>query len=631
VLRLNRQLAFRGSREAHRHAGRLERERWVSEAGVVGALLLLGVLAPAFVAVCTHSLGLPIGDDWAFRRVLFSFVRTGRYRLVGWGSMTLVGQVLWGAIFVGLLGAHPWVPSLAVAVLAAGALAAAYLFARGQLSRHQAVASCLLVVALPGFALSTSSFMTDVPAFAGEIVCLLLGACGLRREGRARLIWLTWSMVAGLWAFSVREFAVVAPLAVLAASASIGATLADRRLVAGCVGAALLLIAGCSAIYFWTAGLPGAQPKHLALPGATAGETLAGAYFTLSFMVSPLLPGVVRRRRLWREPAAYAGTSVALGLGAVLLVGHHPVFIGNYLSQRGVGGGSVLVGTRPVLFPPLLWRSARALALVAGAALAGVLAEAFRAVVNNGGGLWALLRGVAAGATKGGDGVCYLLTSLFTWASVVLLGGYDLFVQAPFWDRYLWPVAFGAALVLARNGCGVGRFLCQRRPASTPRSEVAVAVLTTLLGGLLGMVASTLTLNADAFDAARWSAGEALQAMGCPAQEVDAGFEWVGSHAREGARPGRVVNNAPAYETWYYRMFPNLKACGIVSSTPVVSRSLHLVGTVKYNELAFAIPERLFLYAYLSSHWRSCLINSHLEEGEGVAHAGLVGSSTITT
>ena len=564
----------------------------------LAGIVSVGVLAPGLLALVTHSLGIPIGDDWAFRKVLAGFALTGRYRLVGWGSMALVGQVLWATPFVLVLGSHPWVPSLSVAVLGAGGLSAAYLLARGQLGRRQSVACCLLVAVLPGFALSTWSFMTDVPALGAEMACLLAGAFALRSSGRRQLYWLAGSMTLGLFGFSVREFAVVAPLSVLVVLAA-----AHRRLVPACLAAGAGLGALCLAIYIWTSGLAGAQPKHLALPAATAWETLAGAYFTLSFMLSPFLPSALWRRCLWRSPKAWAAAALALGLGVFLLAGHHPVFIGNYLGQRGVGGSQVSAGARPVLFPPPLWETFRAVALAAGVALAGTVAGA-------GGGTWrARLRpaawsrlseaslGAGASLAGGPEASERLLVTLFTWGSAALLAGYELFFRAAFWDRYLWPVVFGAAVVLAGRGRATG----ERAPGS-PAARAGAGALSGLLAGLLAVVAAALTLNADAFGAARWSAGESLVAAGYPAQDIDAGFEWVGAHALSAADPARPAAGAPSYETWYDRMFEGFDDCAFVSSSPLLLPSLRLVRISTYNEVAFGIPERLYWYQVAGGH-----------------------------
>ncbi|MCL6091500.1 MAG: hypothetical protein M1435_00900 [Actinobacteria bacterium] len=49
----------------------------------MAGLLLVGVVAPVLLAFSTHSLGIARNDDWAYRRVLFEFARTGHYSLSG--------------------------------------------------------------------------------------------------------------------------------------------------------------------------------------------------------------------------------------------------------------------------------------------------------------------------------------------------------------------------------------------------------------------------------------------------------------------------------------------------------------------------------------------------------------------
>jgi hypothetical protein len=603
------------------------------------AALLVGVLAPALLALATHSLDVPRNDDWAFRRVLFGFTRTGHYSLVGWGSMTLVGQVLWTSAFVLALGAHPWVPAVAVEALAAAGLASCYLLARAQLGRARALACTLLVVSLPGFALSTSSFMTDVPAFSGEMVCLLFGAFALRSTelgrrgsgsastegapharspGERQLFWLGASMVAGVFAFSIREFAVAALVAVLG-----GLVWADRRLLAPCLVAGVAAAASCTAMYVWSAGLQGAQPKVLGLPTSTTWHLLGGAYFTLSFMVAPVLPWAMARWRVWRQPVAYVAGGLVLLVGGLLVSRHYPLFIGNYLDRQGAGGDRVLAGVRPELFAGPLWEAFRVTALVAGAALAGVLAGASHELVRSRRrparslGLRASSRastkdGLGTGLppyemATGGAGHSRLpmagpldgapakaerrLALLFAWASVAVLAGYGLFVRAAFWDRYLWPVAFCVALL------ALGQGWRSRAALSSPRLQsLGLAAAGGLLAALVGTAAVAITLNSDAYDAARWSAGRDLVRAGYPASAVDAGFDWVGAHARAPAQPGRALAGAPAYETWYDQMFPGLEDCALVSSSPLLWSSLRLFRTVGYDELAIATPAHLYLY-----------------------------------
>jgi len=103
-------------------------------------------------------------------------------------------------------------------------------------------------------------------------------------------------------------------------------------------------------------------------------------------------------------------------------------------------------------------------------------------------------------------------------------------------------------------------------------------------------------LNSSSYNSAVWSAGEQLVRAGYPAQVVDAGFDWVGSHAGVLARPGRRAAGLPGYETWYDRMFPGLEVCAMVSSSPLSLPGFRLLRVASYDEIGFAVPERLYLY-----------------------------------
>jgi len=599
---------------------------------VVAGLVLAGVVVPAGLAGWSGSFAIARNDDWAYERVLFDFVRTGHFSLVGWGAMTLVGQILWAAPFVIVLGAHLWVPGVAVAVAAAIGLGATYLVARAVVGRARGAACALLLLAFPGFVLNTSSFMTDVPAFAAAMVCLGTGAVALVRTGARQWAWLAVSLAVGAFGFSVREFDIAAPVAVLVVLA-----VRDRRNLGSCTVGAVWLVAACGAIYLWSTGLPAVQHETFGLPTARSVEVICGAYFTLAFFVSPLLAGTARRSWAVSPARASMAATLAVGVGGLLLAGHQALLIGNYVDQRGATGTEVLFGARPELFPGPVWLAVELMALGAGGLLAAVLASSGfaprRGNVRLGSRRAPLAHAIPVGQWEMTAGTRDLVR-LFTWLNVAGMTAFGLLVRAPFFDRYLWPVAFGAAVLLAGRGttrfASLARAGVDRRwqpgaaepagaggaavvapaPASA-RASAAVPspgpgltrgpglglALGLILGLVLALVTAAVTLNADAYDAARWSAGEDAVKAGFAPATVDAGFEWVGSHATTVAEPGRRVVGAPAYETWYDQMFPGFMECAFASGSVLDQRPLVLLRTVGYDELVFFLPEHLYLYA----------------------------------
>ena len=525
--------------------------------------------------------------------------------------MTLIGELLWALPFVAALGTAGWVPSLAVAVAAAIGLVSTFVLVRTFLRPGPSAAVVLALLSLPGFWVNTSSFMTDVPAFSAEMVCLLLGTASARRAGWSRWALLAFSMLVGVGGFSVREFDLAAPVAVLLALAA-----RDKRRWRAYLAAGVLAGAACGAVYLWTAHLPGAEQKALVMPSWWAVRGLTGAYFTFAFAVSPVLGAVLWRAWRTATAASWALVAVAIGAGAWLLTHHDAVLIGNYLSQQGVGGGALLGGARPKLFPTWAWQSLEYMAVLAGAALAFVAA---------------CRRPRRPVAVPG-----LVLLRSFTLLSGAGLVAYGLFVAAPLWDRYVWPVAFGAsALLLAQTRAGAPRPTGAAPPAAEvlarperwrrPGRHVALggapkhAVPSWRGRGVRGAVpvglvaacavpaiaaAVAVTVNADAYDGARWEAGGLAVRAGYPAGSVDAGFEWVGSHATTGAVGGRRPAGAPPYVTWYDQLFLRFHDCAFVSGSPFGGPSVRPLGVVSYQEVGFAGNERLYVLAVNSPSCR---------------------------
>jgi len=551
---------------------------------IIIALVLVGVIAPVAAAVCLHSFGIPQNDDWAYRITLFRSVATGHLSFVRWGSMTLVGQILWAAPFVLFLGPHLWVAGVAVAVLACLGLAAAYLLARSILPAGWSAFCVGLVMAAPGFLLNSTSFMTDVPAFSAEMICLYLGLLALRSCGRSRGIFLTGAMLVGSYGFSIRQFAIAAPIAVLICLA-----LQDRRHPAryAIVGGGTAAI--CTAIYFVCIYL-GSVTSGLALPTKGSFYDFAAMYFTLSFVLSPLLPRLIRGTvRSFSWPAGLAGT-VALALGLELWHWWGDVFAGNYLFQQGALGAEPDLGPgRPDLFPGMLWMSFNLIALLGGVCLAASAGAALKPVLQSLHSAKSTREQLAAVQARlnwfGANG--HGLLVLFAVITALGLGAYTLFSTKPAYDRYLYPIVLPLAVLLV----GSARHL---RSGGTIRlRERLIALAVAGLGSLVALAAVAVTLNADSQDAALWAAGQSAVRAGSSPSSVDAGFAWRGYY--------QDVQGSSSDLGEYCAFVSNSSAAVAVEIGELLNFGsvppVHLVQTVTYDELGFAVPEHLYVYA----------------------------------
>ena len=119
---------------------------------------------------------------------------------------------------------------------------------------------------------------------------------------------------------------------------------------------------------------------------------------------------------------------------------------------------------------------------------------------------------------------------------------------------------------------------------------------------MLATVAVAFMLNSFAFDASRWTAGERLVAVGMPAADVDAGYEWVGTHQPTLPRRPDSVLGRTFYDP-------------VAGPAAVRDRQLgagppagELVGTVEYPLFLVAGP-RVEMYLYRTDE-PGCTITS---------------------
>jgi hypothetical protein len=284
--------------------------------------------------------------------------------------------------------------------------------------------------------------------------------------------------------------------------------------------------------------------------------------------------------------------------GAALLAADHSLFNGNYLLQQGATGAAVLTG-RPALFPGAVWWALQLVALTGGALMAAVLATLGRPSLSPG--------------RLGNSRALLVLFSMLTALSLCLFEG---LTKGTVFDRYLWPLDFSLAVLLLTRRAAPSPGARQKgagahaRPSRAPAGGAGVAapspgragpflpvvVATAALSTVVAAVAAVITVNADAYDAARWTAGNKAVAAGVRATMVDAGFEWVGSHQAGIAVTGRRVPGVPFYDAWYDQMFPAFAECAFVSGNRISLASLRPRAEVTYQEFGFAGPQDLYVY-----------------------------------
>ena len=251
-----------GRRVLARPISRDAEDRW----RLVG-LVLIAVGIPVVLAALSGALLIPHNDDFGYRRVASTLYETGHLQFSGWTIMTLVGQIAFTMPFLAVLEGSPWAFAASSVTLAIIGITSSYVLARHVLPARRAAFAVLVVVLFPGFTLLATTFMTDVPAYAAEMLCLAVGAVAVSRTpANHRRRWLVASLVIGCWAFSIREFGLAAPVAVLIAAMASDPREPRRRYLF----ALDAVLAACVGIYLVAHNLPGQPAIHLSpfAPGA---------------------------------------------------------------------------------------------------------------------------------------------------------------------------------------------------------------------------------------------------------------------------------------------------------------------------------------------------------------------------
>jgi hypothetical protein len=561
------------------------RKELAKDSFVVVMLCAMAVGMPALLALGSGALTIPHNDDFDYRRVALGLFESGEVTLTGWSQMSLIGQLYFVQPFLWISGGDPWSFAAATAVLAVAGIGAAYFLVRRIRSRPVATFSVLSLVFFPGFLVNTTSFMTDVPALAGEMVCLALGAMALDRQGVPRMRWLVGSLVVGCFAFSIREFALAAPVAVLVC---VWASESGNRRPYLLVGIGVLI--ACAAVHVVTANLPGQRASSFELTFLNFVHVRYAAAI-LGLVLSPaLILAVTRWWRSWRVVDAAIGCLVGIVLfrdeiQQTLATGTIPgVLIGNLLEPLGAPGG-VAVGYRPILLGSPIWDVLNAIGLIAVIAGFGVVSSSIGRRLRSGDPIVARPAWIWVGSPEGLLAVFALLFG----AGTVLVG-----MAAPIYDRYLWPLSIPLTCLLLRS---VPRAPWPAMQTAPRRTAIAGAGLLTTT---LALTSMAILLNSFAFDAAGWRMGEEAVRRGFAAGTVDAGMVWVGYQA---TGPADADATPTSSETWYDAMWPSFRLCAMVSSSliDVPGFRLEHADIEAYRLLLFDGPqEPLYLYRFSS-------------------------------
>lgn len=529
----------------------------------VVVLGLIGVGIPLWLAAAAGAIGLPTIDDWVYMRGAENLFRDGGLDMSG-HTAAAIGQLVLVQPLLILSGGQTWAFTAFGLIMTLIGIVATYFLARRFVGIGSAALVVLLVLIFPGIARLSSSFMTDIPAYALVMLCLLLGMRWLQGEGGPLVLIV--SLALGILAVSVREYAIAAPVTILAI-AWLRARAGDRALLVWVSGVFAVGVAGILVV---GAAIPGrAIPSALDLGRLLL---LGPAFATFAAV---LLPAIVLGFARRMAQLSVGEVLLAVGVVSILFVLPYGAILGFLWLPNGVMGNALLSGIREEVIGSLAWEFSNRIALFAAILLAALL--------------FSWVQGALA-ATRGRPLAIGTLTDLarspeaplvlFLLAYAGALVAFLLVIGIS--DRYVLPlVPIGAILLLRRPG-QAGEF--GRSLALSHTAFVWLAVS-----------AFVIAANSFAYDAARWREGEAAVSAGYDARTIDAGYEWVGYRSTSSG----LVTSGGFGLTWYDDLFLPAPPCAAISNSPLDAGDLQLirVNDVAYRQYLFFGPEQpLYFY-----------------------------------
>ncbi len=549
-------------------------------------------------SVLSGAIHRAYSDDWGYLRIAQRFLDDGHLEGVGWNDTSLLGQLLASKLLSPITGSSVAGLRVLSILAAAGSLVLTAVLARRSRARALWPIAPLTLVVMLGFGSTVSTYMTEQPALLAQLACVVLGVVAWQRwatNGRLPLATLVAVALIGTWGGSIRQAAIAAPLAVLAALFTHPNAKARERRVIVAVGLAVLLAV---AVLMLTTPLEG--PTMAIVRGSITGQVarLYQAATTLAVFLTPVgiltgwfgrTIGVMRRwSRSGRGRVGLALIALTVTAGGMLLDRRDgSLLVGNSLQEAGGYQGTDVAF--PHLFDHFSWGVVQVLAAVTlFVATVGVVDALQR--------LWAAARRRDRHELVDLVSRTTALTRItLIWTIVGTLGvlAVNLAYRA-IYDRYLIPVVIGLTILALDNR--VERAPNRRRLTLTAIVFVPIALL-----GVISAVDSQDLLEL------RWHGGDRLVELGYAPANVDAGFDWVGYHYRGVARPDIIVDELTVYPpATYDAYFPDFVRCAIVSGESTAPPGYVLLDRVQHHRLFGLRTTTAYLYGSSADGLASC-------------------------
>lgn len=514
---------------------------------LVGAFLATMTVIPIFADV-------PSTDDWVYSRSVEILINQGRLEILDLTVVTLVFQVVWGAIFSLIFGTSFGSMRLSTVILVAASTPAVYGLCRLLgVNRHRAALGAAVYVFNPlTFALAFT-FMSD-PQFTALMIIsvfwyvrgIQLGPAGVR----STLI----GSVFATFAFLTRQQGLLIPCAIGVYLAATGQWRPNRRglvttlHVAGIPFIALVLYS----LWLFFVNRPPEQQGAFLTQIRTAG--LEGTVLLFSRMtyiemayiglfLIPITLSLFPAIPSWRLPGTRWGMAMLVAWVAILTAGvliftgegRRMPYIQQFLGLHGVGPTDIL-GGRPIAVAQG-WTTLATILSILSAAVCGLFLARAISLRRSPEHSVAAMVGVIALFQIGGT-----LPPSYHFR--------DWIISV---DRYLLPlVPLSICLLLW-----------------AVRDVQLNTVRAWSLTGIMAIFSIIATRDCIVFQNATWNTAQEAIAFGVPLTQLDAGASWDGYHLYEFSARNGITQRTPGGPWWTSLFGPATDSTYIVSTAPI--------------------------------------------------------------
>jgi 4-amino-4-deoxy-L-arabinose transferase-like glycosyltransferase len=175
----------------------------------LGDLLALTILWLIAAIIVNPRGNFPLNDDWVYGWPVKVFLDSGRFEILSWTGVSLIGHVIWGLLFCSILGFSFTVLRISMLLLGlVGVLTTYHVFKLAGADRRMAFLAALIVGFNPIYYELSFTFMTDISFLAFVLLTLLLLFKFLEND---RLSFLIGATVAATFSTLIRDVGVLLP------------------------------------------------------------------------------------------------------------------------------------------------------------------------------------------------------------------------------------------------------------------------------------------------------------------------------------------------------------------------------------------------------------------------------------